>query len=282
MDLHSKETRHIFIRLVLGLSSSDESELGLDTSIQWKIEEGRKVGGTLKTGGKPGAAEIVYKLASVEPIWAPFDSHGPCIRGPCTTYWSVVDPQSGRQLLVKDAWRSEGRVSERTYLEKAKGVPGVIQIILCEENRGETGKLGGFEGFIETPPSFDNRISIRIVMDNEGRLIKDFTSPMEVVLALRDAIAGRFRCPLVSHLTGADSANFKSLAHQRLYEKNILHRDISIYNIALGKPTAGPGNRGILLGLDMAIFNHLPRIVPTSSENGRTVSISSGLPLCKC
>jgi hypothetical protein len=197
MDLHSKETRHIFIRLVLGLSSSDESELGLDVSIQWKIEEGRKVGGTLKTGSKPGGAEISYKLASVEPIWAPFNSQGPCILGPCATYWSVVDPQSGRKLLVKDAWRSEERVSEKTYLEKAKGVPGVIQMISCEENRGETRELGGFEGFIDTPPSFNNRISIRIVMDNEGRLIKDFTSPMEVVLALRDAIAGQSDVPLV-------------------------------------------------------------------------------------
>ena len=38
-----------------------------------------------------------------------------------------------------------------------------------------------------------------------------------------------------------------------LYREGTLHRDVSIYNVLLGKPGAGPGYRGILIDLDMAI-----------------------------
>ncbi|KAJ2936679.1 hypothetical protein H1R20_g422, partial [Candolleomyces eurysporus] len=241
-DLHSEKTRHVFVRLVLGLCSLHESDLGIDTSIQWDIEGGRKVRGTLKTRSK-NKEEVIYDLAAIEPTWQSFD-----IRGSCTTYWSVVDPQSGEKLLVKDSWRSEERISERTYLEKAKDLPGVVQMISYEENRAETKNFRGIDNSSEVPVGFYSRISIRIVMKSEGKLIKDFTSPVELVCALRDAIAG----------------------HQLLYEKEIVHRDISMHNIMLGESGAEPGNRGMIAGLDMAIFTYSDRFIPTTNENGRT------------
>lgn len=182
---NSARSQYLFVRLVVGLCSPHESDLGFDTTIQWKIEDGRKVSGTLKTCGDDGHDEITYKLADIDPIWSSFN-----IRGSCTTYWRVVDPQSGEKRLVKDSWRSGERVSEKTYLEKAKGLPGVVQMIHCEDNRAETKVFRGLTNTSDVPGNFHNRIAIRIVMENGGRLLKEFTSPKELVCAFRDAIAG--------------------------------------------------------------------------------------------
>ncbi|KAJ3509079.1 hypothetical protein NLJ89_g5405 [Agrocybe chaxingu] len=57
---------------------------------------------------------------------------------------------------------------------------------------------------------------------------------MEILTALRDAIAG----------------------HQNMLRKGILHRDVSINNIVIGKyrDKSKVGTRGILIDLDMAIW----------------------------
>jgi hypothetical protein len=54
------------------------------------------------------------------------------IRGRGTVCWPV-----------KDYWMSEGRVPEFEFLEKAKGFPGVCQIVSYEEGRGETKDFRG-------------------------------------------------------------------------------------------------------------------------------------------
>ncbi|KAJ2912078.1 hypothetical protein MD484_g8336, partial [Candolleomyces efflorescens] len=242
-DLGNTQSQYLFVRLVVGLCSPHESDLGFDSSIQWEIENGRKASGTLKTRGDDCNGEITYTLANVDPIWSSFS-----IRGSCTTYWRVIDPQSGEKRLVKDSWRREGRESEKTFLEKAKGLPGVVQMIHCEDNRAETKIFRGFIKGSDVPENFQNLIAIRIIMKNSGRLLIEFTSAQELVSAFQDAIAG----------------------HQLLYEIKILHRDIAMHNILLGEPGAEPGNRGMLAGLDMAIFIDSDREIPESNVNGRS------------
>lgn len=41
--------------------------------------------------------------------------------------------------------------------------------------------------------------------------------------------------------------------YQALYKKGILHRDISVNNVLIGKPGAPIPNRGVIIDLDMAI-----------------------------
>ncbi|KAJ2914322.1 hypothetical protein MD484_g6094, partial [Candolleomyces efflorescens] len=238
----STRSQYLFVRLVVGLCSPHESDLGFDSSIQWKIENGRKVSGTLKTCGGDDHGEMTYNLVDIDPIWSSFN-----IRGSCTRYWRVVDPQSGEKRLVKDSWRSEERVSEQTFLDHAKDLPGVVEMIYCEDNRAKTKDFRGFVNGSDVPESFCNLIAIRIIMRKGCRLLMEFSSPMELVCACRDAIAG----------------------HQLLYELNIVHRDISIHTILLGEPEAEPGNRGVLAGLDMAIFTDSDRDIPETNENGR-------------
>ncbi|RXW21067.1 hypothetical protein EST38_g4778 [Candolleomyces aberdarensis] len=221
------EEAHTFVRLVLGLSSLVESDLGLDTSIKWEIQDGRKIGGTLTTRNGNNA-EVEYRLAEVDPVSSSYK-----IRDRGVICWRVIDPKSGDIMLVKEIWRAEDRLSEDFYLEMAKGVPGVVQMISFEYNRGDTKQFRGFDG---PPPSdFRNRVAVRIVLDTEGKSIEHFKSPKELLCALRDAIDG----------------------HRELSLKNALHGRITLANVVLGKPDAPPGYRGLLMGLDMAVLNKM-------------------------
>ncbi|KAJ2922759.1 hypothetical protein H1R20_g14326, partial [Candolleomyces eurysporus] len=218
-----------FIRLILGVSCLDEQLLGLDTTIQWVIgPNGRKKSGTLTTEDADGN-EITYDLVEPYPV---FNRHS--IRGRGTICWTVRDA-AGNEFLVKDSWRSEGRVSETRFLEQAKGLRGVAQMASFEENREETASFRGpLTNGERAEGNFYNRWSMRVVLHCYGPPIIHFTSMKHAISALRDAIAGH-----------------RNLVHQ---EQRILHRDISIFNILLGNPGAPKGLRGFLIDLDMAIF----------------------------
>ena len=61
------------------------------------------------------------------------------------------------------------------------------------------------------------------------------------------------------------------LGHQNLWKKGILHRDISINNILLGNQGAKPGNRGLVIDLDMGIW--INRTTSLAGADFRTVRV---------
>ncbi|KAK2803987.1 hypothetical protein FQN50_006793 [Emmonsiellopsis sp. PD_5] len=78
---------------------------------------------------------------------------------------------------------------------------------------------------------YDNRILRCLVISPAGRPVYKYHSPMELLMALRDAIK----------------------AHRSLYQVgNILHRDISEANVIITDPGKGDGNSGMLIDLDLA------------------------------
>ncbi|RXW15763.1 hypothetical protein EST38_g10095 [Candolleomyces aberdarensis] len=181
--LNFHENPHTFVRVVLGLSSPEESDIGLDDSIQWTTRDGRKVSGTLRTRGANNQ-DITYRLAAIQPFF--FNGN---IRGRSTVCWSVRDPTTDEELVVKDSWRSEERLSEHIFLHDAVGVPGVVQMVNCEPDRCDTRSMRGFGDAL--PANFRNRIETRIVMKAYGKSIKKYTSAKQLICALRDAIAGK-------------------------------------------------------------------------------------------
>ncbi|RXW23023.1 hypothetical protein EST38_g2833 [Candolleomyces aberdarensis] len=223
IDFH--EEPHTFVRLVVGLSSPNESDLGLDTSVQWTIEDGRKASGTLTTRVEDGNTKKVYALRNVEPVFCRSYFHG---RG--TKCWSVIDYGTGKVLFVKDSWRCDHRTSEYVHLKKALGVPGVVQMISCEDDRRTTRELRGFKEGDIAPEHLDNHTSIRVVTESYSLPVFKFTDAKQVLCIFRDAIAG----------------------HREMLKAGTLHRDVSLPNILQGEPGAGPGNRGILIDFDMA------------------------------
>lgn len=61
-----------------------------------------------------------------------------------------------------------------------------------------------------------------------------------------------------------------SIGHRILWEAGILHRDVSINNVLIGKPNAEAGNRGVLIDWDMA--TRLDQTETLASVDLRTVS----------
>ena len=60
------------------------------------------------------------------------------------------------------------------------------------------------------------------------------------------------------------------VGHRNLWQAGILHGDVSINNVLIGKPNAEVGNRGVLIDMDMAIL--LDRMELLASVDFRTVS----------
>lgn len=180
-DIHRDP--QILIRLICGLSSTDESVLGFDTSISWQVDDttGARTSGTVVTvdgGGSPTSYDIDI---SVSPYARP------SISGRGTTCWVATHRETKQRVLVKDAWRDASKNCEGDYLAAARGVDGVVQLISFQDELSSTSRLRppGWE-----EKSFRDRIKSRTVMELCGKPINHFTSRAQAIGALRDAIIG--------------------------------------------------------------------------------------------
>ncbi|KAF5341176.1 hypothetical protein D9611_006060 [Ephemerocybe angulata] len=222
--LNIHDDPHTFIRLVLGLSSPRESVLGLDTSVQWTIKNGAKVAGTIATLDTSGK-KVKHQLMMGVPYFVKYS-----VRGPGTVCWFPKD-KAGRRILIKDAWRTDAQVPEYTFLERAKGMAGVAQMLAVEDDRFQTKTLRT-NAFDFASPDLYKRTMCRLTMECYGAPLHKFTSQRQALVAIRDAIQG----------------------HWDLLQAGILHRDVSIDNILIGEPSAPVGRRGVLIDLEMAIL----------------------------
>ncbi|KAJ2914094.1 hypothetical protein MD484_g6314, partial [Candolleomyces efflorescens] len=239
LDIHTEP--YTLVRLVLGMSSPNEADIGLDTSIRWIIKDGRKISGTVTSRGEDDL-ELVYPLVDVDPFFSQS-----IIRGRCTKCWRVTHPISGEELIVKDSWKCDDWTSEDVFLRMARGIPGVVQMVACEPDRSQTQDLRSFK--TEAPPSFQKRVETRVIVKLYGQPINKFTSAKELLYSLRDAIEG----------------------HRQLLKKGVLHRDIAIHNILKGRPGAEPGQRAVIIDLDMALLYTTDSVEPTDWRIGNSL-----------
>ncbi|KAH6904387.1 hypothetical protein BKA70DRAFT_1507805 [Coprinopsis sp. MPI-PUGE-AT-0042] len=220
-----------FVRIVLGLVYPAPKVLGFDETItfEWVDNE----------DGRPERCGFVNT----------FDGNDLTGRG--TTCWDIIaidDDGNEVVYLMKESWRTETRPAEQTFLEIAKGLEGVGQIISWEE-LVHTAELRGLNA--RNDVGFNNRVKCRTVLEKYGGPVHEFQTELELFCAFKDAIRG----------------------HRALLHRKVLHRDVSINNILLGKPNASEGWRGVLIDLDMAIMiDRDPKSIAADIRTGTRIT----------
>ncbi|KAJ3514129.1 hypothetical protein NLJ89_g2549 [Agrocybe chaxingu] len=242
VDIHKEPVK--FIYLILLVCSPDPSVPGFDTNIYWRGD--KRYIETFDIDGTDTRARIEYEIlrADGRPFIFRRNIHG---RG--TVCWKVKDP-TGKVRIIKDSWQADGRALEKDLLKKVQGLKGVGQMVACEDDRPSIEVLRGMEGH-KLPDGISDRFPRRLVLEAYGNTIDNFTSRTQFLCAFRDAVAG----------------------HQNMWNKNILHRDISINNILIGEDGADDGDRGVVIDLDMAV--ELPCLASLAGVDFRTASVES-------
>jgi hypothetical protein len=280
---HSVKT---FVRLIVGLSSLDEEALGFDTSVQWKAGAyGRKNSGTLKVTDDDTRVTRVYELASPHPI----SQSSRQIAGQLTR-WLVKDPANkGATLEVTDEWKEvaggtndSGTSPELDLLKKLRNLDGVPQLLEYEAIQGgwQTKDSGAHNyDAPEQAPHPSNWICSRSVMVPYKVGISRFKTEVQLIGAIRDAIEGK--CFAIYYVSFQDLSKpiFPStLGHKNMYlEAQTLHCHVAPKNIALGKPDAPPGKRGILTNITKA--KPISTLVPSTVAEVRSGSQEHNLLL---
>lgn len=111
-----------------------------------------------------------------------------------------------------------------------------------------------------------SRIHSRLILKDTGCSLSRFTTSGELLRAFKDAMDGVYL-----RVAGQTKTHYESGA-LNLYNKGVLHRDISIGNILLNaSPT--DGNAGILIDLDHAVVveEYKPLIEDTRTVSGSIV-----------
>ncbi|PPQ99853.1 hypothetical protein CVT24_009604 [Panaeolus cyanescens] len=152
------------------------------------------------------------------------------IRGRGTCVWRVVDSQN-RRRIIKYLWRADGRTPEWEHLKKLKDIVGVASLVDYQVEPS----LFTLRPVLTKNTYFGNdREASFMVLEEYGDNITKFKSPLRFLEAFRDAVA----------------------AHQKVWDRGILHRDISANNILYGPDNAPEGGRGVIIDMDMGIeFN---------------------------
>ncbi|TFK66136.1 hypothetical protein BDN72DRAFT_880467 [Pluteus cervinus] len=211
------EDPHTFVRIILGLASS-ESLVGFDTSIFW--QKGKLWIRAKNPKGRP----VVYSVKGNAPI----DNRNVLV-GRATRCWRVTDPYTQKEYVLKETWRLIGDEPEVNLLEVVRGLPGVGQLVAVEEDSTKT--TAHFRDSSHPHPLPTDRIWCRLTLEAYGECLEKFTDGLQLLEAYRDIV----------------------LAILNLWERNVLHRDISINNVLFAKDGSLPGSRGVLIDLDRAV-----------------------------
>ncbi|CAA7262378.1 unnamed protein product [Cyclocybe aegerita] len=207
-----------FVYLILLVSSPNCTTLGFDTTVYWRGD--KRYIETLNEKGQ----RVEYEILKSKPLF-----QRRTIRGRGTLCWLGRDPD-GELRVIKDSWQAKGRGLESDLLQEVEGVQGIGQMVAFEPEKLTIAALRGMEGK-ELPTGMVDRLFRRIILRAYGQQIDKFTNRRQLLHAFRDAVAG----------------------HQRLWDRNIIHRDISVNNILIGEEGAEEGWRGLLIDMDMAV-----------------------------
>lgn len=197
IDYH--EDPATLIQLIVGLSAVEEDRMGLDDTIRWRIKDGRKFNGYIRTVDSNG-----------EPVWYPLMKLKPIAmhttifcRG--MVVWKATTSTNRVPVIIKDAYHyaARGEMHEHDYLAMVEGMDGVAQMISCEPGHTDLQDHRG-PGIDGVRHALNLAPETRIVMTAYGMDISQFISEEQFLGALRDSIAGAYRLACNRQTIGAD------------------------------------------------------------------------------
>ena len=262
INIHEKP--EVFVRFMLGALSLKADVVGFDPTIYY--EGGRRHVRTVDLDGN----EVVYTMVHARPVF-----YRRTIRGRGTTCW-MVQNKRGDIFIVKDGWTALGRFHESAFLKMVEGVDGVGQMLGYQDGLAVLSELRLInikEMTANMKEFFHDRELCRVVLEYYGRSLEGFKSRGELLVAYHDALCGMCfsffsssLLSLISYLSG----------YRNLYDKGILHRDVSVNNLLIGKPGISAPNRGVIIDLDMSI--DLSRTSSLKDIDFKTVGSSHDAP----
>ncbi|KAJ7183240.1 hypothetical protein C8R46DRAFT_1344120 [Mycena filopes] len=229
IDYHTNAL--FFVKLVVLLSSLNEELIGFDTSIYWK--DGQRfmkmtppeLYNSTTGNWEVNTTELIFRLTD-EPVFS-----RRTIRSRGTVCWSAE--YRGRQYIVKDYWRAEGRARESEFLKELVGIKGVGQMFAYNDDRESVKAQRGFkDDEVMTSDSEErtvlSRWFTRLVLPKYGDTLEKARSARQLLCAIRDIVQGH---------------------RDSLGVKGILHRDISFANLLLSPDEDASG---VLIDWDLA------------------------------
>ncbi|VDB83544.1 Bgt-20078 [Blumeria graminis f. sp. tritici] len=235
-----ENSEQALVRAICSYLLMSDEEVGLDTTIH-RVDKRYMITIDNEESGQTREIEINPK-----PIIRPekLTSCG------TTCYRSV-----GEKFLVKYSWHRVHGKSEIDLLKEALQVRGVINLVASEIIHKRSDVWEDLSAFIpesmrtleyEKPSegsereetdgyrALDEYEMTRAVLSPYGRPLDSCTSVLQFLIVMRDALMG----------------------HRGLYNKKIIHSDISEDNIIIVAPTADDRSRGMLIDLDLSISDH--------------------------
>ena len=152
----------MFVRLILALSG-DHISLGFDPTLQYRDEK------TYITVAKTQylVEKVLFRRKEI------------VCRG--TVCWVVQDVVSGKRMLIKDIWREAHRDREYELLLPAQAVDGVVKLLAVGEPMPDARPRHGLPA--------GAREFCRMVLELGGCTIQHFSSGLQLLQTLRDAVA---------------------------------------------------------------------------------------------
>lgn len=194
IDIHNKAGE--FVRLVLGVSSKNDANVGLDPGFMWNEDKSQRFLKTVHIGQDNVEVANYYTILKKRPY-----SRHEGIVGNGTSCWLGRD-LDGKLVIIKDTWipvHTGNRIPEAQLLAWVEDMEGISQMRtpFCLID-SPTSKLRGLSSDIyrQGPNKrFEARQYSRMIFEYAGKPLSDITDPKEVLIAMRDAIAGQFKPP---------------------------------------------------------------------------------------
>lgn len=230
---------HIIIRLLWEMSPVD---LGADPTVQmlegetYYQPEFPRFRVTMGDGSTP--ASTVKTVGP--PLWLSYFLLG---RG--TSIWPALT-HTNTPVILKTAWHTPGRSAEATIYENIKellaraGVSyprGIAKPSTGGDvtHDGDLLSVEALRNLVDLPLPPDNqvtnRVLHRVILQDYGKPLWQWTNVKELGLTLRDVVQGKLHILNSQHCLPLTTV---AVGHQTLYEQaGILHRDISAGNILI-------------------------------------------------